>query len=553
VFLSTKSPLRDERGEVIGVVVLGTDVTDRRRAEHALRRSEEQLRLAVRAADMMAFEWDIEAGRFTRLGESPAAAALPHERRVADVLQRVHPEDRRAVLARVRAVLRRQTDLFVSEHRFRERLDAGWRWLRVHGRIAHDAQGRPRTMLGLALDITAQKEASVRIEGLLDDLREADRRKDAFLATLAHELRNPLAPLRNALEIQRLAGNDPARARSAQTIMDRQLRQMVRLLDDLLDVSRITRNRLELRREAVELAAVLGQAVETVRPHIEARRQQLSVSLPDRAVLLHADLTRLAQVFSNLLDNASKYTPAGGSIEIAARAASPGEIAVTVKDEGVGITAGDLPRLFDMFYRAGSAGPDPGGVGIGLSLARGLVELHGGAIDAYSDGPLQGAQFRVRLPVMADAPRSIALASDPDALPVLDQPCRIVLADDNVDGGDSLCVLLRLAGAQVHLARDGADALRAIESARPDVAVLDIGMPEMDGYEVARRVRASEQGGELRLIALTGYGQDEDRRRALEAGFDAHLVKPVEPRQLLAVIGRLTRTAAEEGQRGLDL
>lgn len=358
------------------------------------------------------------------------------------------------------------------------------------------------------------------------DLLEADRRKDEFLATLAHELRNPLAPIRHAAKIARAPAATPSQVEWAHGVIERQGNNMARLLDDLLDVSRITRGTLQMRKERVELQTIIDAAVEIARPAVEARHHTLTVDCPRQAVLC-VDPMRLAQVIANLLTNAAKYTPPKGQIRIAAHIQGD-ELNLQVSDTGIGLSADMIPRVFEMFAQVGTIlDKSEGGLGIGLALAKGLVELHGGSIAAHSAGVGSGSTFTVRLPVeQSTAAKSPDTGSGTDAV---QGPGRCVLiADDNVDSAESLAVLLRLQGHQVEVVHDGAAALRRLEESRPQFALLDIGMPKINGYEVARRTRAQPWGASITLIALTGWGQEQDRRDALEAGFDHHLLKPVD-------------------------
>jgi PAS domain S-box-containing protein len=370
-------------------------------------------------------------------------------------------------------------------------------------------------------------------------LREADRRKDEFLATLAHELRNPLAPIRNALHLLRLTGGSGPAADRIHEMMERQVGHMVRLVDDLLEVSRITRGKIELRRERVELAAVVRNAVETSRPLVEAARHDLSVSVSGEPVIVEADPVRLAQVVSNLLNNAAKYTDEGGRIAVSARREG-GDAVVAVRDSGAGIPEEMLPRIFEMFTQVDrTLGRAAGGLGIGLALTRSVVEMHGGRVEARSDGPGRGSEFVVRLPLAA-AEGSAADGEARDGVtPAALAPRRILAVDDNRDAADSMGMLLRLLGADVQVVYDGPAALAAIGDDRPEVILLDIDMPGMDGYEVARRLRQDPRLGDATLIALSGWGQEDDRRRAREAGFDHHLVKPVAPDALQALLASL--------------
>jgi PAS domain S-box-containing protein len=380
--------------------------------------------------------------------------------------------------------------------------------------------------------------AAVSLENarLVDDLKAADRRKDEFLATLAHELRGPLAPIRNAAHIlQRHPGPDPADA-AAREVIARQVRQMARLIDDLLDVSRITLGRLELKRERVELGGVVAQAVEAARPFADAAGHTLTHTLPADPVVLDADPARLAQVFANLLTNACKYTDRGGRVTLAA-AREGDAVVVRVADTGIGIAPDHLSRLFEMFSQAAPAVErSQGGLGIGLALVRGLVEMHGGSIVASSGGPGTGSEFTVRLPVPADAAVTPAPAADPVA-PA--HPRRILVVDDSQDSAESLALLLQLHGNEVRTAGDGLEAVAAAEQFRPEVVLLDLGMPRLNGYDACRRIREQEWGRGIVVIAQTGWGADADRRRTEEAGFDGHLVKPVDFAALTALLATL--------------
>ncbi len=374
--------------------------------------------------------------------------------------------------------------------------------------------------------------------------READRRKDEFLATLSHELRNPLAPLRNALQMMRLAPPGDPSLKRAREIMERQVNHLVRLVDDLLEMARINRGTLELRMEPVELAAVLRNALETSEPLITAAGHRFALSLPEEPVWLEGDRVRLAQILANLLNNAAKYTPAGGAIHVEARARD-GEVVIEVHDTGRGIPAEWRTRIFEMFTR-GTGGPqaEQGGLGIGLALSRRLAEMHGGTLEARSEGTGKGSTFVVRLPVVpAPSKARTKPAPKESVLP----PLRILVVDDNRDAAASLAMVLDQLGAQVQVSHDGSSALESFGTFSPAVVLLDIGMPGMDGYEVARALRERDPDGRTTLVALTGWGQEEARRRAREAGFTHHLVKPAELdalRHLLSEIGRREDTPA---------
>ena len=398
-----------------------------------------------------------------------------------------------------------------------------------------DSSGEVVAVAGTTRDVTDSKQ-------LQKSLIEADRRKDEFLATLAHELRNPLAPIRNAVQLLKLASQSEDKVTAARDIIDRQVHHMVRLVDDLMEVSRITIGQVTLRNERVSLRRVLEDALEAASPAFEARNHRLVTDIPADAPQIEGDPTRLSQVFQNLLDNAAKYTPPGGTITLHAEQRAH-QIAVSVRDNGIGIPADVQPRIFEMFTRVQ---PEEriktSGLGIGLALAKKLIELHLGSIEVRSDGTGQGSEFIVTLPAVqaAAAPKRVETESVAAAT---DSRQRVLVVDDNRDAAESLAMLLELDGFAVSIAYDGPEALAQIESFTPDIALLDIGMPGMDGYELARRIRATRHGRELTLVALTGWGQADDKERAADAGFDEHLTKPVDP-DLLAQIINVRRSAA---------
>jgi len=392
-----------------------------------------------------------------------------------------------------------------------------------------DEAGKPRGAVAAFMDITDRKLAE-------EALKLSDRRKDEFLATLAHELRNPLAPIRNGLQIIKLAGNDSAAVEAARSMMERQLAQMVRLVDDLMDVSRITQGRLDLHRVPVPLSAVLQSAVETSRPLIDLMGHTLTLTLPDEPIIVDADLTRLAQVFMNLLNNAAKYSERGGHIQVSVER-NGAEAVVSVLDKGIGIANDHLPRIFEMFAQTDrSMEKSQGGLGIGLTLVKRLVEMHGGSIMARSTGPGHGAEFIVRLPVVPAA--SIPVAAAPAASST--SALHILIVDDNRDVADSLAMMLSTMGHDTRTAYDGQEGVALAERYRPDVVLLDIGLPTMDGYEACRRIREQPWTAHMMLVAVTGWGQDADRRRSKEAGFTHHLVKPVEPQVLVELLNEVT-------------
>jgi len=410
----------------------------------------------------------------------------------------------------------------VKSQRVAERME----YFYAHYKVWMEISASPLSDGGVGVyfrDVTDRKNAEA-------ELREAARRKDEFLATLAHELRNPLAPIANAVEVLNLSGAADGPAASSRAVIGRQVKLMARLIEDLLDASRITSGKLELRRSRVDLATVVDQALETSRPHV--RGHELSVALPAEPVWVDADPVRLAQVFANLVHNACKFTPPGGQVRLVAER-DGARVRVRVRDNGVGIKPEHMPRLFEMFSQVGPAlERTHGGLGIGLALSRALVEMHGGTIEAASDGAGAGAEFSVTLPAFDDA----APPGGQRPAARSGKPRRILVVDDNEDSAATLALLLRAEGHAVEVANDGERAIAAVGSFRPNTVLLDIGLPGMSGLEVCRAIRAQAGGDAIQIAALTGWGQEEDQRRSREAGFDAHLVKPVERSALTALL-----------------
>ncbi len=502
------------------------EAAERRRSEEALKRARVQLESALLAAEVGTFVWDAVANRLHGDRNFEALFGISLDEAPPEAFAAaIHPDDRAGVMSLILRTLKTGND-YKAEYR----IVAGGRerWVVARGKVERDDEGAIIRFSGVLLDITERRQAE-------EALREADRRKDEFLATLSHELRNPLAPIRQAitlLKVKNLGNHDAGRARA---IIDRQSQHMARLLDDLLDISRITRGVLELRKEPVELHSVIDTALEAARPLIESHRHRLRVDLPDTPVRFEADGLRLAQVISNLLANSAKYTDPGGQIHL--QAATRGEeIILRVTDNGIGFSDDMLRRLFEMFSQEQStAARSQGGLGIGLALVRGLVELHGGQVEARSAGIGQGSEFTVRLPI-TPAPGRPAEPAGPAGRRGRRRPRRILVADDNKDTAESMGTLLELAGHEVRTVNDGQAALDVGASFEPDVALLDIGMPLLSGYEVAERARSAPWGRRALLIALTGWGQEKDKQRALGAGFDHHLTKPVDQKVLEALL-----------------
>ena len=414
-----------------------------------------------------------------------------------------------------------------------ERPDGSRRTALAHANPFRDTLGVLTGAVNVLEDITERKRAE-------DELREADRKKDEFLAILAHELRNPLAPISNALQLLQRDGVDSAIRDQAREMMERQVDQVVRLVDDLMDVSYITRNQLVLRKQRTELIAVVQSAVEACRPFIERRGHRLQVALPPQPVYLDADAARLAQVFCNLLNNAAKYTDRGGCIQLSLQPEA-GAVVIKVRDDGVGIAADMLEKIFESFTQLDrSLERAQGGLGIGLSLVRGLVRMHGGTVEARSDGPGAGSEFLVRLPVTSGGKRGGPHTGKSTVVKAADRVRhRILVVDDNKDAAVSTAMLLKLMGHETCTAHDGLDAVEAALAFKPDVVLLDLGLPRLNGYDAARRIREQSAGAKLLLIAMTGRGREDDKRRSVEAGCDVHLVKPVDPAALESLFEEL--------------
>jgi len=515
------------------VAVLFSDISSQKRAEDALRESEQRYRAAtLTVSDVV---WTNSADGLMvgeQLGWEDFTGQSREEYAGTGWLAALHPDD-------VQPTLRAWTDAvaelrtFVFQHRVRRR-DGQWRDCSVRAVPVFTDEGAIREWVGVHTDITEQKRTEATLRQFAADMSEADHRKDEFLATLAHELRNPLAPIRNGLHLMKLAGGQVAAVEQTRTMMERQLTQMVRLLDDLMDVSRISRGTLDLRMERLELSVILHSALEASRPLIEQAGQDVTVTISAQPLMVTADMTRLAQVFVNLLNNAAKYGERGGHIYVQVDP-DAGDVVVTVRDTGIGIDADQLPRIFEMFAQVDrSLERSQSGLGIGLTLVKRLVELHGGTIEARSKGPGHGSEFSVRLPVSVEAPPSHAAAAD--EAPATPTSLRILIVDDNRDSADSLAAMLRIVGNDVRTAYDGQAGVDEAAIVRPHVIIFDIGMPTLNGYEACRRIRQQAWGAGVVVIAMTGWGQDEDRRRAHDAGFDHHVVKPVDLPTLMKLL-----------------
>jgi PAS domain S-box-containing protein len=507
------------------------ETESRKKAEQALRESEERFRMLADNMAQLAWTCD-KLGNVTWYNQRwlDYTGLSFDEMRDWGWTKCHHPDHVDRVVA---SVTRSRESGEVWEDTFPlRRKDGQYRWFLSRAIPIRDAEGNVLRWFGTNTDVTDQLAAE-------EALREADRRKNEFLAMLAHELRNPLAPIRNAVQVLRLKGGDET-IQSVTETMQRQVGQLVRMVDDLLDVNRISRGKIDLRTSRVELASIVQHAVEAIRPICENKSHDLSLTLPPQPVYLNADPARLAQVLANLLNNACKFTNSGGRISLSAEKEAE-HVVIRVRDNGTGIAAGQLQRIFDMFTQVDtSLERSVGGLGIGLTLVKNLVEMHGGTVEAHSDGPGQGSEFVVTLPI------GVAATEPQSPAPSVTKPAtttsrRILVVDDNRDSAKTMAMLLKLTGHQTNVAFDGLEAVAAAESFRPEVVLLDIGLPKLNGYETATRIRQQPWGKDMLLVALTGWGQDEDRQKSKDAGFDVHLVKPVDHTVLTKLLAESRR------------
>ena len=532
------APIRNEEGRVSGCVLIFRDVTAQRLAE---REKASQLLTARTLAAIVESSNDaIISKSLDGIIQSWNAAAeqlfgFTSEQAVGQHISIVIPPERIAeedhIIAQLKAGQR--IEHFETE---RVRSDGGRIFVSLTISPIKDESGNVVGASKIVRDISERKKLTDDLQRLATNLSEADRRKNEFMATLAHELRNPLAPLSNMVEVLKRTDGDRETLTRARGTIERQVGQMIRLVDDLLDLNRITHDRLELRKSEIELSTVIQQAIEVARPLIDSAHHDLRVALPGEPVYLNADPARLAQVFGNLLNNSSRYTKPGGTISIEAQAFGD-EVVVKVKDSGAGIPRDKLASIFDMFTQVDRT-PErsQGGLGIGLTLVKRMVEMHGGSVEALSAGEGFGSEFVVRLPKLN---KSKQVTPAPIDLPQSTTERRILIVDDNRDSADSLKMLLEIAGNQTFMAHDGLEAIDAVEKHRPEVVLLDIGLPKLNGHEVCRRVREQSWGRDIVMIALTGWGQEEDRQQSKEAGFNGHLVKPVNYDELLQLLNSL--------------
>jgi two-component system CheB/CheR fusion protein len=530
-FLGRARPVRDEHGTIVRWYATSTDIHDQKHAEELLADSRERLRAALDASVTGTFRWDIDTSaldwddNLDRLfGLAPGATV--HS--LSDFIRMVHPDDRQRVID---ACGRCDATGAPFDEEFRVVWPDGTiRWLSDKGRVYAGPAGT-RYMTGACVDVTDRRLKE-------DALREADRQKDEFLGMLAHEIRNPLAPMMFSASILERRIQDPELRRPIDVIA-RQARRMSRIVDDLLDVSRVTQGKISLQRDRIGVADVIAQCAEASRPRIDARRQTFIVEPIDPALTVHGDAVRLSQVIENLLINATKYTPEGGTITVSAMPASDQIVRISVRDTGIGISREMIGRVFDLFAQADtSLDRAEGGLGIGLTLVERLVQMHGGRVEAHSDGPGLGSTFTVHLPLVAEAP---AARIDFQPAAAVSRR-RVLIVDDNVDSAEMLGVLIELTGHDVRLVHDGRAAISAAADFGPDLVLLDIGLPGLDGYHVIRELRAMPALATATIVATTGYGREEDRARCFAAGFDEHLTKPIDPSQIYRILASPARS-----------
>jgi PAS domain S-box-containing protein len=530
------APIRAPNGELFGVVLVFRDITDRRRAEHAqawLAAIVESSGDAIisKTLDGVITSWNPGAARL--FGYTP-------EEIIGKSITTIIPSELKEEEDEILARLRRGESI---DHFETQRIAKNGKCIDISLTVSpiRDEAGEIVGASKIARDITERKRQE-------QMLRDAGRRKDVFLATLAHELRNPLAPLRNAATILCRTKHESPALTAACDIVDRQVRQMARLLDDLLDISRISAGRLELREEFVDVAELVGKIAASLQPTFSAAHQQLDIAISAEPLYVYADRIRLTQAFSNLMHNAHKYTPVGGRITVGARREGR-DVVVSVRDTGIGIASSKLDLVFELFAQVAEPSERPReGLGIGLSVAKRLIEVHGGRIEAHSEGLGRGSEFIARLP-LRDVPT--IMRAEAATIVTTQVARRILIAEDNADAATSLSMLLEGMGHHTRIVHDGLAALKAAEEMRPDVAIIDIGMPGLDGYNVARKIAAQSWSAQTLLVALTGWGQEADRQRAREAGFHHHLVKPVEPEVLRELVSHrvVAASSTDSGDR----
>ena len=541
----------DPEGNINGFLGIATDLTDRQRAERNLRESEARFRRLVEANILGVVFGDIK-GNITDANDAfLEMAGYTREQMDAGRLpwDALHPVD----LRRAPAALPRRAEAPGKLRPFElECRRADGQSLPVLLGVALLDERRPAEpgapVVAFCLDLSERKRLEDQLRRHASELAEADARKNEFLAMLGHELRNPLAPIRNAVKIMKQRGSDDPALCWARDVIDHQTRQMAQLVDDLLEISRVTRGKVRLQKEVIAVATIIAYAVETSRPIIDAHRHRLAIALPPETILVNADAVRMAQVLSNLLNNAAKYTEAGGHIRLAVKVEED-LVAFQVRDNGIGIATEMLSSIFDLFTQVDhSLDRSNGGLGLGLTVVRSLVEMHGGSVQAASEGLGKGSEFMVRLPIWkpeettATDPPPFVSSPSAESHPTTNPAPRsrkVLVVDDNVTSAQSLELLLTLEGHEVQVVHDGPSVLQAVSRHHHEIVLMDIGLPGMSGYEVARQLRQQTELGNPLMVAVTGYAEDEARRLSREAGFDHHLVKPVDPDAILALLASL--------------
>ena len=536
-------PYCTTENKIDGAVLVLLDINSIKVIEQAQREVEERLHLALEGGSLGTWYSDLTTKELSWDDTTNTILGLPAyaDRNEVTFFGRVHPEDRDKL--RMLRDVDEIRDRYAEEIRI-VRSNGSVGWMLVQAKLFYTESGVPSRLSGICMDITERKELAEKLRLNMEELQQADQKKNEFIAILSHELRNPLAPIINAVEVLRAKDVPESERDWSRETIDRQVQQIVRIMDDLLDVGRITHDKLTLRRERILLTSVIDSAIETSKPLIDERCQQLTVNLPAERIVLDADYRRLSQVFSNLLNNAAKYTPNGGQILLTAKR-QDNDVVVSIKDNGIGIRADLLPHIFDIFVQAKSSQEsERGGLGLGLTLVRSLVELHGGHVEARSEGLGHGSEFFVRIPIAEIA--SVVENQDsqlPPTAPSAERSCRVLIVEDLVPQAKSLAILLGARGHDVRIAHDGPHALQILQEFPAEVALVDIGLPGMDGYSLARRIRQQPRFRTTVLVAQTGWAHEDDRLRSQEAGFDYHLAKPIDHNRLHEI---LTESLAAE-------
>ena len=523
-----------------------TDIHDRKESEAVLREKEARVRLATESAELGLWVWHPgtdqviweNARPYEIFGLSPGAPPITASQFLTEFVHQEHIAEFEHAAANTI-----ETGARLHFQGRIKRTDGQIRWVEFFGNLQPHLDGDPQRIIGTVADITRNKDREEALRQLAADLSEADRRKTEFLAVLAHELRNPLAPIRHGLQLMSTQAGNPETLTKIRDMLDRQVNQMARLVNDLLDVARITSGKVELRKQHAEIGDLIKGAVETSLPIMESSKHRLTVTLPDEPMTVYVDPERISQVVSNLLNNAAKYTPAGGAIELHV-SHNGSEVIVAVTDNGIGIAPQSIGPVFDLFRQVGQDFErSQGGLGIGLSLVRQLVELHGGTVSADSPGEGGGSTFTIRL-ARIDAPAAPVLRAEHSPSVISATTLRILIADDNIDAAEILSLLLQAYGYTTELAHDGHAALKLARDFHPDVVFLDIGMPGMNGYEVAKALRNNPKMAAVTLVALTGWGGEQDRALSREAGFDHHLIKPVDMKVIETLLSEIAPPGA---------